>query len=161
MRPEKEENKMRGVMLLIIAVLCFGMSSSASGEVAVIVNSGNSESDVSLGELKSIYFGENKKWGNGSKIVLVDQKSNKELCEKFYKTTTGKSPSALKEIWIKKMLTGEMSPPKAFDSDQAVIKFVASNEGAIGFIDSQSATGSVKVLAIEGKLPKSNGYSLK
>ncbi|MFT7568265.1 MAG: hypothetical protein ACI846_002583, partial [Pseudoalteromonas distincta] len=43
--------------------------------------------------------------------------------------------------------TGKGTPPEKFDSDQAVIDFVAANGDSIGYIDSNKATDKVKVIA--------------
>lgn len=47
------------------------------------------------------------------------------------------------------------------DSDEAVIRFVASTRGAIGVIDLYSLTKDVNVLKIDGKLPVEAGYLLR
>jgi ABC-type phosphate transport system substrate-binding protein len=47
------------------------------------------------------------------------------------------------------------------DSDTAVIRFVASNRGAIGVIDLYSLTKDVNVLKVDGKLPVEQGYLLR
>lgn len=120
---------------LIVIAFCFGLFQSINAQIVVIVNKGNPSADVTLVELKKIFLGDKGKWGNGNKIVLVDQKSNKEVSKKFYAVTTGKSLSAVKESWIKKMLTGAMSPLKVFGTDAEIVSFVSQNAGAVGFVE--------------------------
>jgi hypothetical protein len=45
-------------------------------------------------------------------------------------------------------------------SDDAVLKFVAANRGALGIVDLFSITKEVKVLKVDGKLPVEQGYLL-
>jgi len=47
------------------------------------------------------------------------------------------------------------------DSDDAVIRFVASNRGAIGVVDLYSLTKDVRVVKVDGKLPVEQGYLLR
>jgi len=47
------------------------------------------------------------------------------------------------------------------DSDDAVLRFVSSNPGAIGIVDLYSLTKDVNVLKIDGKLPVEQGYLLR
>jgi ABC-type phosphate transport system substrate-binding protein len=46
------------------------------------------------------------------------------------------------------------------ESDDAVVKKVESNPGAVGLVDVYSIKGSVTVLRIGGKLPLEPGYLL-
>jgi hypothetical protein len=46
-------------------------------------------------------------------------------------------------------------------SDDAVLKFVAANRGALGIVHLFSITKEVKVLKVDGKLPVEQGYLLK
>jgi hypothetical protein len=46
-------------------------------------------------------------------------------------------------------------------SDEAVLKFVGANRGAIGVVDLFSLTKDVKVLKVDGKLPVEQGYLLR
>jgi ABC-type phosphate transport system substrate-binding protein len=47
------------------------------------------------------------------------------------------------------------------DSDDAVLRFVSTNRGAIGVVDLYSLTKGVTVLKIDGKLPVEQGYLLR
>ena len=47
------------------------------------------------------------------------------------------------------------------DSDDAVIRFVSSNRGAVGVIDLYSLTKDVNILKIDSKLPVEQGYLLR
>lgn len=152
---------MKYLKLLFLIFLCSGLFQNVDAQIAVIVKKGNFLDDITIAELKEIFLGEKKTWGNGTRIILVDQKSNRDLSNNFYKVTTGKSLSRVKEIWIKKMITGEMSPPKAFNSDADIIYFVSQNYGAIGFIEAKNKVDIVKVLTIEGKSPDDSKYKLK
>jgi hypothetical protein len=46
-------------------------------------------------------------------------------------------------------------------SDQAVLRFIAANRGAIGIVDLYSLTKDVTVVKIDGKLPVEQGYLLR
>jgi len=46
-------------------------------------------------------------------------------------------------------------------SDDAVLRFVSTNRGAVGVIDLYSLTKDVNVLKIDGKLPVEQGYLLR
>ena len=66
----------------------------------------------------------------------------------------------MKRAWIRLVLSGEGVPPKVLGSEAEVLLYVAKNEGAIGFVDVDNVDDSVKVLAVQGKLPSEKGYLL-
>ena len=45
-------------------------------------------------------------------------------------------------------------------SDEVLVKAVATNPGAIGLVDVYSITSAISVLRIDGKLPLEPGYAL-
>ena len=47
------------------------------------------------------------------------------------------------------------------DSDDAVVRFVSGNRGAIGIVDLYSLTKNVNVIKIDSKLPVEQGYLLR
>ena len=51
---------------------------------------------------------------------------------------------------MKKMLGGGATGPKVLDSDEEVKEFVASNRGAIAYIDAANIDDSIKVLSVDG-----------
>jgi stage V sporulation protein SpoVS len=67
----------------------------------------------------------------------------------------------VQRAWIRLTLSGSSAPPKVVGSEAEVLLYVAKNEGAIGFVSVNKVNDSVKVLAVQGKLPSEKGYLLK
>ena len=90
--------------------------------------------------------------GWGEPVIVKDLKPKNEVKKIFYKFL-GKSPSRMKSIWMKKMLSGESDPPEAVKSEQEMVRKIASTPGAIGFVAQESASSAVKTLLIIRKDP--------
>lgn len=149
---------------LIIATIflaLFAMGNVVNAQVVVIVNKDNETTNLSKDELKSIYLGEQQQWQDGSRIVLTDRKDNDEAAIKFYEDFLGRSQRKLRKLWLRKVITGEISPPESYETDEGIIKFVSKNTGAIGFIKLESLNDSVRTISIEGREPKHKDYELK
>ncbi|MGK0515091.1 MAG: hypothetical protein ACI9W0_001500, partial [Gammaproteobacteria bacterium] len=114
-------------------------------EVAVIVNPGNANA-LDAETIKKIYLGKAKSFDNGNKVNPATQNGT-AIADEFNSKVVGKSSSQLNAYWSKLVFTGKGTPPEKFDSDQAVIDFVAANGDSIGYIDSSKATDKVKVIA--------------
>ena len=121
--------------------------SSGQAQVAVIANKSVESDKISKTKLLDFYTGEVKNWDNGDKVFVFDLKSKGELKETFYKYL-GKSPSRMKSIWMKRMLSGDGDPPPASESEDEMLKKVEKTKGAIGFINYESVNNAVKVLTI-------------
>lgn len=119
----------------------------ASGQVAVIANKSVPVEAVTSQQLLDFYTGDVKLWENKDPVIVTDLKPEGEVKALFYEFL-GKSPSRMKSIWLKKMLSGEGDPPEALKSENEVLQKVSSTPGAIGFVSEASVTEDVKVLAV-------------
>ena len=133
----------------------------ASGQIAVVVNKGNEIKSVTLQSLQDIYARNKVSWRNNHKIFPVSMKSKLEVTQSFFEKALGKTPREIKRAWIRLTLSGASAPPKVVGSEAEVLLYVAKNEGAIGFVGVDKVNDSVKVLAVQGKLPSEKGYLLK
>jgi len=84
-------------------------------------------------------------WGNNIPMVPVNREANSPVREKFSEAVFNLSPQELAEYWNQLRFKGKL-PPLVQTSDQAVLGFVRSVPGAIGYIDASQATTGVKVL---------------
>lgn len=120
----------------------------ANAGVAVITHPSVKEIGLSKNKLALIYLGKLKNYSNGKTIKAVDLPKGSKARKKFYASVVKKSESALNRHWSKLKYTGKGKPPKVLDSARAVVKWVASNKGAIGYIDGKYLNKSVKVVLI-------------
>ncbi len=135
--------------LIILVAVGIGFASSllASDNVAVIANRSVPEQELNKTKLLDIYTGDVKRWSDGKPVVVIDLKPAGEVKETFYKYL-GKSPSRMKSVWLKRMLSGEGDPPVAVESETEMVKRVAATPGAIGFVSREAVNDTVKTLAI-------------
>lgn len=137
------------LVLLLLALLCTIARpvAAAADSVAVIAHPSVPEKELNKTRLLDIYSGDVKNWSDGKPVIVMDLKPTGEIKETFYKYL-GKSPSRMKSLWMKRMLSGEGDPPLAVDSEAEMLKKVAATPGAIGFISRSAVTDTVKTLAI-------------
>ena len=136
---------MNKFLLIISTIILLSVTSKA--QIAVIANKSVPESSVSKAELLDLYSGDIKWWDNGEPVIFFDLKNNDDIKSDFY-SFIGKTPSRMKTIWMKKMLSGEGDPPDALDSEKEMLDIVANTQGAIGFISLSKIDSSVKTIAI-------------
>jgi ABC-type phosphate transport system substrate-binding protein len=101
--------------------------------------------NISVEELTLIYLIQRNSWSNGVPIVPVNREASSTTREYFSEQLFNRSPTDMSEYWNRLRFTGKF-PPLVQTSDQAVLGFVRSVPGAIGYIDAASQPTGVKVL---------------
>ncbi len=141
----------KSMFLMIFAVvLLFNFTNCKlfAEDVVVIVHKDSSINEVSSGDLKKAFLGKKKKIASDEKLTVTTLKSG-EAHESFLKSYVKKSPSQFSTFWKQAIFTGQGLPPKSFDSEEDLVKFVSENKGAIGYIKVSTPHDSVKVVTIK------------
>lgn len=143
-------NKIR--MGLAGFLLFFGIqsASSASGELAIIVNASNQSADITAEEVASIFLGKSRNLPDGTKVIPIDQIEGELPRTEFYNKVVQKSQTQLNSYWSRLIFSGKGQPPFAVSSDTEVLEFIASNPNMIGYVDvsalESGAVSDIKVL---------------
>ena len=135
---------MKTIYSILIALLIINTSNA---QVAVIANKSIKKDKISKSELLDCYTGDMQKWDDGQRIYVFDLKTKTDKKEIFYEFL-GKSPSRMKSIWMKRLLSGEGDPPQSLKTEKEMLKKVSETNGAVGFVNYDSVTTDVKILAI-------------
>lgn len=127
--------KKLGIKTIILSGLVF--AAAAQAEVAVIVNSSNSQS-LDNAKITNIFLGKDK----SLKAIDLNDATKTE----FYEKLAGKNEAQMKSYWSGLVFTGKGTPPKGVDTPQAVIDYIKANADGIGYVPAGSVDPSVKVL---------------
>lgn len=148
-----------GIACTIIAiVLCTaftfkGKDLHGSG-IAIIVNKENPINDLTISEVKLYWLRKIKKrWPELNKnIKPADRKSKCPEQDTFYGKVLNMAASDVETYFIQKQYDSAEKPQDKFASDAAMIEFVASEPGAIGYVSKSAAAtaeGIKVVLTVE------------
>lgn len=121
-----------------IAVLAGGMS-VAHADVVVVVSAKSSTTTMTADEISQIYLGK-------SKAMKPVETSGSPIRSQFYSKVAGKDEAQVKAIWSKLVFTGKATAPKELPSSAEVVKAVAADPNAIGYIDKSAVDSTVKVV---------------
>lgn len=163
----KTNTKVRACLLLA-CLMAFSLISfcvagtPADAEVAIVVNSSNPVSNLSLAELRKIYFGDRQYWkGNLPVLVLMRSRGARER-EVVLRVVFEMTEETYTKYWVAKVMRAEVSdPPASLYSFGMLQEGVRGNPGAIGYVNANELRPGIKVLRIDGLLPGESGYSLR
>jgi hypothetical protein len=132
---------------LILLLGSLGSWSAASAQdVVLVANKGVQISEISNADLRAIFMGTRTRFADGSRAVPVILKGG-PAHEVFLKNHVGEGPEEFRSRWRKVVFTGQGAMPKAFDSESALIEYVAATPGAVGYVSQISSQNRVKLLA--------------
>jgi ABC-type phosphate transport system substrate-binding protein len=131
-------------VLLLIAGVVWTTLAHAGG-LLVIASPQVPDASISVKQLADIYALNKTYWSNQIQVVPVNREALSEEREKFSEAVFNLSPLELAEYWNRLSFQGKL-PPLVQTSDQAVLGFVRSVPGAIGYINADQQPTGVKVL---------------
>ncbi len=114
--------------------------------IAVIVPTAPLLTDApSREELASIYGRKKLFWENGARIIPVNLPAAHRLRRSFSRLVLGALPEAMAAYWNAQYFHG-IAPPYVLASEEAVLQFVATTPGAIGYVSASAVNRQVRVL---------------
>ena len=134
------------LLAIALAIALFAPSSLAGGEerVAVIVHPTRLAA-LSIEDVAQIYLRRKRFWNDGSIIVPLNLPSMAPLRERFSQLVLHQTESRLAEYWNRQYFSGVL-PPATLASTAAVLRYVASDPNAIGYVPASEVDGSVHVV---------------
>lgn len=100
----------------------------------VVVNTANPASAESKSTLSKIFLKKVREWDNKEKVNPYDLDEKSEARKAFSDAVHGKSVSAIKSYWQRMIFSGRDVPPDEVASEADVLKKVAADKGAIGYV---------------------------
>lgn len=128
--------------LFLSTALC---TAAFAEELAVIVNKENTQ-NVDRMMINKIYTGNLTRWPGGGNISVLELNESNDMNEHFSQKVLGKSQQKVKDLWATLVFTGKAAPPRQYPSDDEVLRAVAKNKNAIGYISAHKADATVRVV---------------
>ena len=99
-------------------------------EVSVIANLRGAPEHLSMETLRSIFRGEQSRWADGTRIVIVLDQNGEAAADAVYEM----SLPAVRRFWMEKVFRGEASAPETLQTEDEVVRWVASTPGTIAVV---------------------------
>ncbi len=135
--------KAQWLVLLLTFIAC--KPAASAQDVVLVANKGVQVFGIRDADLRAIFTGSKTRYSDGSRAVPVTLKGG-PVHEVFLRNHLGESPADFQAQWRKLVFTGQGAMPRAFDSEAAVIEYVAATPGAVGYVSRISPQDPVKHL---------------
>ncbi len=135
---------MRLLALAFLFAMLAGEAVLGQSSLVVIVHPSRTES-LTADELARIYLKKKNFWTDGAAIRPINRESGSPSRELFDRIVVAGDEPDLVNYWNQRYFHG-VFPPATLASDAAVIRYVASEARAIGYVAADAVDDSVRVL---------------
>ena len=141
---------MQKIMILVVCLAALlGAKPAQAQGYRVVVNASNPTSALSKEDLARVYLKKQTTWKSGGSVAVVDQSPRAAVRAQFSMQVLGRDVPTMKNYWQQSLFSGRGVPPIEQPSDEQVLSFVASNQGAIGYVSANAQLPSgVKAVEI-------------
>ena len=130
--------------------------------LAVIVHPANPVENLTVSELRRIFMLDTQTWPHGRKITVVLRDKGQPERTDAIRLICGLAERDYEKHILFRTFQGSVNiGPRAIQSAPAMLRFVFSAPGAIGYVNADEVDGSVKLLRIDGRLPDDPAYPLR
>jgi ABC-type phosphate transport system substrate-binding protein len=146
-----QRNRLR--LLALPGALLLGGSRAFAAEsppdFRVIVHASRPEQALSREFLANAFLKNVTRWSDDHALHPVDQKGDTHARRRFSESVLKRSVQAIKTYWQQRIFSGRGVPPPELDSDEAVVRWVESRPGAVGYVSGGAALGKTKAIAVK------------
>ena len=144
--------RLTGVLAVFVALALLvggGLPATAKERrFRIIVHPTVQGSQIPREILSAIFLRSSRQWGNGEPIEPADQSVRSPVRIAFTLDVHERSMVEIQVLWQRQVMAG-VTPPPVKTSDEDVIAFVASTQGAIGCIAAETPLpGTVRTLTL-------------
>ena len=134
--------RLLGIVLLV--VLLSPAAAEERARIAVVVHPSRA-AELTADGLAQIYLRRKRFWDDGAPIVPLNLAAGMPLRETFSRLVLRQSETRLADYWNRQYFYGIL-PPATLASTQAMVRYVASDPNAVGYVPAEEVDGSVRVV---------------
>jgi ABC-type phosphate transport system substrate-binding protein len=115
----------------------------------VIIHANNPNTSLPRRFVGDAFLKKVTRWPDGSVIRPVDLPADSSARARFTDDILNRSVAAVKSYWQQMIFSGRDVPPPELSNDDEVVKYVAQNPGAIGYVSGTAQPSGVRPVRVE------------
>ena len=138
--------------MVLLAGLGSGLLSPASLEASdlrvKVITHPSRAGKLTENDVRAVYLKKKLFWDDGRPIVPINREAGSAARELFSEKIFGRDSRRMATYWNQRYYEAGEFPPATLASEEAVIRFVAGNENAIGYVTATDVGDSVAVVLV-------------
>lgn len=161
MRIEPMHVPRRAILWASIAPAALSLRAATAADIAIVVRPDVPVDNLTFAELRRLMLGDRQFWTSNLKVTLLVRAPGAREREVVLKTIYQMSEAQFRQYWIAKVFRAEAaSAPRIVYSNDMAAELATQIPGAVAFVDAGQIPPGLKVLKINGLLPRQSGYPL-
>lgn len=136
---------MNGLRILICVWIAL-LADSAHAELVLVANPHSGIERLTQDEVINIYLGRYRRLASGVVAEPIDQAVDAEARTRFYRRLVNKSLAEINAYWARLVFSGKTRPPQVVDSVDSMLRLVATQPGALAYVERSQADARVKIV---------------
>jgi len=136
----------------IIAVVLLAASAVAEPPrpgFVIVVHPSSPVTSVERKFLAEVFLRRTTRWADDTPIRPVDLEPDSPARGRFSQEILSRSVAAVRNYWQQRIFSGEGLPPPELAGEEAVLTYVSSHPGAIGYVAPGTRLANVRALGVE------------
>jgi ABC-type phosphate transport system substrate-binding protein len=121
-------------------------ASLAQAELVLVANPQSGIERLTQDEVINIYLGRYRRLPSGLVAEPIDQPVDADARARFYRRLVNKSLAEINAYWARLVFSGKTRPPKVAESVDSMLRLVATQPGALAYVERAQADARVKVV---------------
>ena len=136
----------RKFIFIAVLFVLYPWVPAANAELVVVVSATSGIEKLSRDEVIDVFMGRTRKFPNGMHAMPVDISNQHPEKAMFYQTLIGRELAEVNSYWARLRFSGQGTPPLQADNTDEIIRLVADNKGAIGYIERKKLDRRLKLV---------------
>jgi ABC-type phosphate transport system substrate-binding protein len=132
--------------LPLAMLLVLPTAAECLADVVVVVNASSGVERLSREEVINIFLGRFRQLPSGLPALPVDLPASQAEKATFYRLLVKRELAEINSYWARLVFSGRTTPPKQAKSEDEMIEFVGSTQGAVGYLERGKLDGRFKVV---------------
>jgi ABC-type phosphate transport system substrate-binding protein len=136
--------------LAVLPLLRTSLPAAPGATLVIVLHKDNPVTSLPVSEVRRIFKKQTRMWPHGEPVVPVDWDATADIRQEFSKRVMNQTVREMADFWVQQNITQGLTPPSTLKSARAILRFVASVPGAIGYVPPGEADDTVKPIEVKG-----------
>jgi ABC-type phosphate transport system substrate-binding protein len=133
---------------IVVALAAAAAAAESARPYVVIANPGTTVSRLDRKFVSEAFLRRVTRWPDDTPIRPVDLGPDTRARIRFSEEVLSRSVASVRSYWQQRIFSGQGLPPPELGDDDAVVSYVLSHAGAIGYVAGGTALNGAKVLEV-------------
>lgn len=118
----------------------------AHADLVLVANPQSGIERLTQDEVINIYLGRYRRLASGMVAEPFDHPIDSELRSRFYRRLVNKNLAEINAYWARLVFSGKTRPPQVVENADSVLRQVASQPGALAYVERSQVDTRVKIV---------------